>query len=128
MSRVLVILVSLASLFLLACGFAAAPPTPTPSPTEIPIPAGATIIDFEIAAQDLKDKEVKVGTYIRWTNITQVGHSISHTPTQVGAPKLFDTFLQSGDTIGFLFDKPGEYRYACLVHPVQMNAVISVTE
>ncbi len=130
MVRVLVIVAALAALFTLACGFTTGKPTPTPSPTEVPIPAGATVIDHEINSSPMSHTgaEIKVGTFVRWTNNSGLAHTVTHTPTVNDQETLFKTHLQSEDSFVFQFNEPGEYRYACTIHPVQMWAVISVTQ
>lgn len=128
MARITVFTLSVVVLLSLACGFAAPPPTPTPSPTAIPIPAGSTVIDYEISGFSLATDDVKVGTFIRWTNKSTNAHSVTHTPTVTGEVKLFDTLLQTDDSMLFQFTEPGEYRYSCLLHPVQMSGYIRVSE
>ena len=128
MSRVLVIAVALIALFTLACGFTNEKPTPTPSPTEVPIPAGANVVDNAIESSPMShvDATISAGDFVRWTNNSNLAHTVSHTPTVGGVSKIFDTHLQAGDSFVFQFNEPGEYRYACLIHPVQMWAIITV--
>ena len=128
MSRVLVVAVALIALFSLACGFTAEKPTPTPSPTEVPIPAGANVVEHAINSSPMshEDATIGVGDFVRWTNNSGLAHTVSHTPTVGGQAKLFDTHLQSNDSFVYQFNEPGEYRYACLIHPVQMWAIITV--
>ena len=128
MSRVLVIAVALIALFTLACGFTNEKPTPTPSPTEVPIPAGANVVDNVIESSPMSHTgaTISAGDFVRWTNNSNLAHTVSHTPTVGGVSKIFDTHLQAGDSFVFQFNEPGEYRYACLIHPVQMWAIITV--
>ena len=128
MSRVLVVAAALIALISLACGFTAEKPTPTPSPTEVPIPAGANVVDHAINSSPMShmDATIAAGDFVRWTNNSGLAHTVSHTPTVGGQSKLFDTHLQAEDSFVYQFTEPGEYRYACLIHPVQMWAVITV--
>ena len=128
MSRVLVIAAALVALFTLACGFTNEKPTPTPSPTEVPIPAGANVVDKVIESSPMShtDATIAAGDFVRWTNDSNLAHTVSHTPTVSGVTKVFDTHLQAGDSFVYQFNEPGEYRYACLIHPVQMWATITV--
>ncbi len=128
MSRVFVVVVALLALFTLACGFTAEKPTPTPSPTEVPIPAGANVTDLAIESSPMShtDATIGVGDFVRWTNNSNLAHTVSHTPTVGGVSKIFDTHLQAKDSFVFQFNEAGEYRYACLIHPVQMWAIITV--
>ena len=129
MARLTVFTLSVVVLLSLACGFAAPPPTPTPSPTAIPIPEGSTVIEHEIEGGFIhQTADVKVGTFIRWTNNSTNAHSVTHTPTKTGEETLFDILLQTEDTMIFQFTEPGEYRYTCLLHPIQMVGFINVTE
>ena len=109
-----------------------AQPTPTVVATQIQavdISEGATVVDHEIKSSPLSHKsaKLKVGDFVRWTNNSELAHTITHTPTKGGQERLFDAHIQSKDSFAFQFSEPGEYRYACLIHPVQMWAVITVT-
>ena len=130
MPRVLVIAVALIALFSLACGFAAEKPTPTPSPTEVPIPEGANVVEHAINSTPMSHlpATIKAGDFVRWTNNSGLAHTVTHTPTVGGVSRLFETHLQSEDSFVYQFTEPGEYRYACTIHPVQMWAIITVTE
>ncbi len=130
MSRVLAIAVALIALFSLACGFTAEKPTPTPSPTEVPIPEGATVVEHGISSTPMSHMgaTIKAGDFVRWTNNSGLAHTVTHTPTVGGVSKIFDTYLQSEDSFVYHFKEPGEYRYACTIHPVQMWAIITVTQ
>jgi plastocyanin len=117
--------ISLASL---ACGFTNPPPTPTPSPTEVPIPADAVIEELVIAAFAQESRDIKVGTFVKWTNEQETLHTVTHTPTVGGVQVAFDISLQRQDTFIYHFTEPGTFRYVCLIHPVQMIGTITVTE
>ena len=108
------------------CGMAS---SPINTPTEIPIPKGATVVDNVINSSPLSHTSatIGVGDFVRWTNNSNFAHTVSHTPTVGGQSKLFDAHLQSNDSFAYQFNEPGEYRYACLIHPVQMWAIITVT-
>ncbi len=75
-----------------------------------------TIADFAFAPQTLT---VPSGTTVTWTNADGVGHSI-----------LSDSFgsetFDGGATFSYTFDTPGEYTYACGLHP-SMTGTIVVT-
>ena len=73
-----------------------------------------TIADFTFAPQTLT---VPRGTTVTWTNADGVGHSI-----------LGDSFssetLDGGATFSATFDTPGEYTYACGLHPSMTGTVV----
>ena len=75
-----------------------------------------TIADFAFAPQTLT---VPVGTTVTWTNADGVGHSL------VGDSFSSET-LDSGAVYSYRFDTPGEYTYACGLHP-SMTGTIVVT-
>jgi plastocyanin len=76
-----------------------------------------TIADFTFAPQTLT---VPSGTTVTWTNADGVGHSI------LGDSFSSETF-DGGATFSYTFDTPGEYTYACGLHPA-MTGTIVVTE
>ena len=112
----------------LACGFTNPPPTPTPSPTEVPIPADAVLKQLVIKRFAQQSAEIKVGTFVKWTNEQSTLHTVTHTPTELGVEIAFDISLQDSDTFVYQFNEPGTFRYVCLIHPVQMIGTITVTE
>jgi plastocyanin len=73
-----------------------------------------TIADFTFGPQTLT---VPAGTTVTWTNADSVGHSI-----------LGDSFssetLGGGATFSYTFDTPGEYTYACGLHPTMTGTII----
>jgi plastocyanin len=73
-----------------------------------------TIADFTFAPQTLT---VSAGTTVTWTNADGVGHSI-----------LGDSFtsatLDDGSTFSYTFDTPGEYTYACGLHPTMTGTIV----
>lgn len=97
--------------------------------TGLPLCNGATVVDHEINSSPLShtDAKISAGDAVRWTNSSEQAHTVTHTPTREGQERLFDVRLQPEDSFAFQFSEPGEYRYACLVHPVQMWAVVTVT-
>ncbi len=75
-----------------------------------------TIADFTFGPQTLT---VPAGTTVTWTNADGVGHSL------VGDTFSSET-LDGGATFSYTFDTPGEYTYACGLHP-SMTGTIVVT-
>ena len=100
------------------------------SHSSIRVPEGATVVDHTIQGARLSHTSatIKAGGFVRWSNKTDVAHTVTHTPTIGGQARLFDAHIQPDDSFVYQFNDPGEYRYACLIHPVQMWAVITVVQ
>jgi len=120
---------SLVVLATLACGFAADEPTRVPAtPTATP-PVGAATVNSSIANFTLQDVEIKTNTVVEWVNDDKTLHTVTHSPTETGVTNLWDSGrLQAGAAFTFHFTEPGVFNYTCLVHPVNMRGVITVTE
>ncbi|MBV9653146.1 MAG: cupredoxin family copper-binding protein [Acetobacteraceae bacterium] len=81
-----------------------------------------TIDNFTFSPPEIT---VTAGTRVTWTN----RDDIPHTVTQSGTPRLMRSPpLDTGDTFDFTFDKPGEYRYFCSLHPHMQGVVVVVQE
>ena len=127
--RVLLVLLGAAiALAAMACGPSGPPPTPTPAPTPTPeLPAGTPFVDSPVEKFKVKTHEIKVGTWVIWTNLDATRHRIAHTPLQTGEAKLWDSGNLDKDRVyRFRFDTPGEYAYRCTIHPVVMRGTITV--
>lgn len=65
---------------------------------------------------------VSVGTKVTWVNDDQIPHTVAETR------KVFRSgALDTNDSFSWLFDKPGEFEYFCVLHP-QMTGKIVVTQ
>lgn len=63
---------------------------------------------------------VDVGTVVRWQNLDPAPHTVT------ASDGAFDSGqVQAGGSFELTFDAPGEYAYACLIHP-SMTGTISV--
>jgi plastocyanin len=64
---------------------------------------------------------VKAGTTVTWSNADQFTHSVRLTASGevLGLAK-------PGDTLTYLFDKPGTYAYDCSLHPQNMKGTVTV--
>ena len=129
MTRCLAVVVTVLSLSFAACGFSNPEATPIP-PTAIPtVPAGATFVIAEMSNFLHQDLEIKVNTVVEWVNKDATLHTTSHTPRESGVKGLWNSArLAPGATFTYHFQKPGVYPYVCLIHPVNMNSTITVTE
>jgi plastocyanin len=146
--RDLILIASMATLALAACGGAAGTAAPTrgtvPSaatsrapesvppasgPSESQAPASAepseaseaaevSIVDFEFSPATI---EVAVGQEITWTNEGEM----PHTATFTDGPDSGS--LENGDDFSHAFEEPGTYDYICSFHP-QMTGTVEVTE
>lgn len=66
--------------------------------------------------------EIPVGTIVTWVNEDALPHTATATTPQAG----FDSgYMALGDSFSHTFDKPGEYPYFCVFHPL-MRAVVIV--
>ena len=128
MTNWLALLLVVFALASLSCGFASPKPTPTPRPTEIPITAGAEVLDLIIDGTTYRSAEIKVGTFVRWTNKSALLHTVTHLPPVTGVSPAFDNTMQADDTYVYQFTEPGEFQYSCRIHPNQRNGFITVTE
>jgi len=84
--------------------------------------AGATV---GIAIQDCVFSptvtSVPVGALVTWTNRSFQSHEIVGSNLTWGA---HDKLLDPGDSMGWSFDKPGVYGYACMLHPGMTGAIV----
>jgi plastocyanin len=64
---------------------------------------------------------VPVGTLVEWTNRSFQAHEIVGSNLTWGK---HDKLLEPGDSIGWTFDKPGVYAYACMLHPGMSGVVV----
>ncbi len=69
-----------------------------------------------------------VGSLVRWENQDSVPHTVTSGVVESNAPKPDGTFdsgiLNKGQTFSYVFDKPREYDYFCLLHPFMTGKVI----
>jgi len=80
--------------------------------------ATASIDNFSFAPATLS---VARGTKVSWTN----RDDIPHTVTSAATPRVFHSgALDTGDSFGFTFDAPGEYKYFCALHPHMQGTVV----
>jgi plastocyanin len=80
--------------------------------------AAASIDNFTFSPATLT---VPRGAKVTWTN----HDDIPHTVTSAATPRLFHSGpLDTGDSFGFTFDAPGEYKYFCALHPHMQGTVL----
>lgn len=64
---------------------------------------------------------VEKGARVTWINRDETPHTI----LAAGQPAPFRSgALDTGDKFGFVFDKPGSYKYFCTVHPQMVGTII----
>jgi plastocyanin len=84
-----------------------------------PQPHGAASVSIEGFAFAPGAARVKVGQEVTWENHDPAQHTV----TQEG--RGFDSgALASGETFKTTFDKPGQYRYICALHPGMKGTVL----
>jgi plastocyanin len=64
---------------------------------------------------------VTVGTTVEWTNQSFQAHEVVGSNLTWGA---HEKLLNSGDSIGWTFDKAGVYAYSCMLHPGMTGAIV----
>jgi plastocyanin len=80
--------------------------------------AEVTIDNFTFSPAQIT---VPAGTRVTWTN----RDDIPHTVTDSGNPRAMKSPpLDTGETFAFTFDKPGDYRYFCSLHPHMQGTVV----
>ncbi|WP_233841356.1 cupredoxin family copper-binding protein [Dyella sp. 2HG41-7] len=62
---------------------------------------------------------IPVGTRVTWTNRDEEPHVITSAGAQFVSSKALDT----GDTYGVTFSKPGTYAYYCSIHPMMVGTI-----
>lgn len=98
------------------------------------MPDQATFSEFH----SLNDKEISipVGTEVVWSNedvLTNddkaffvTAHMINVRDNNDKVIKMGQILLKPGASFSFLFSQPGQYAYACLIHPEKMRGKITV--
>jgi plastocyanin len=128
MARWFVLAASLFVVTAFGCGFGDPEPTRVPATAVPDIPQGATLVEADIKNFTHPDLDLKANTVVVWTNQDQPLHTIAHISGD-GTPSLFNSGGIAPDaSFRFHFTEPGEYTYQCLIHPVNMKGVVTVTE
>jgi plastocyanin len=96
------------------------------------MPDQATFSEFH----SLKEISIPVGTEVVWINedvLTNddkaffvTAHMINVRDNNDKVIKMGQILLKPGASFTFLFSQPGQYAYACLIHPEKMRGKISV--
>ena len=90
------------------------PGNSNPPPTQ-----GANDIYIQNMAFSPSTITVAVGTTLKWTNLDNVGHTVTSTTSLFSS----GTLNQSG-TFSFTFSTAGTYNYKCSIHPTMTGTVI----
>ena len=78
-------------------------------------PGSARIADFAFSPERT---DVSVGTRVTWTNDDPTAHTVT------ADDGSFDSgTLDAGARFSFVFDRPGTFHYACLIHPSMQGTV-----
>jgi len=80
--------------------------------------ATVTIDNFTFAPQALR---ISPGTRVIWINRDDIPHTIVSST----GPRAFKSPpLDSGDKFSMRFDRRGEYRYFCSIHPMMTATIV----
>lgn len=82
--------------------------------------ASVTIDNFAFTPATLT---VPAGTRVTWTNRDDIPHTVTSLKAE---PPFRSPALDTGDTFGVVFDKPGTFTYYCALHP-HMQGKVMVT-
>jgi plastocyanin len=95
-----------------------------PPPITISIVEGSTPLGDK--AYQPNPLQAKVGSKVTWTNDDGTAHTATSgaiTSNEYG--KIFNSgFLIKGKNFTFVFDRPGDYQYFCLLHPTMIGKII----
>ena len=83
--------------------------------------AGATEVDIVDNGFDPNEVEVSVGDTVQWTNVGNVGHTVTFDEGPDSGS------LASDDRFDHTFEEAGEFAYVCAIHPA-MTGTVTVTE
>lgn len=106
--------ISLAALLPLA--FAA----PAVSPARSGNPATAYQVDITKFKFQPAQLTVPIGAKVTWTNHDEEPHTVTSAGGQFKGSPALDT----ADTYGTVFTRPGTYAYFCSVHPFMTGAIV----
>ena len=103
------------------------PQKPSPKgPKEIPPPTTVVIKAVSRAEFAPGFVDISVGSTVIWENIDAEAHTAtSNNVTADGSP-LFHSVLNPRDKFEFRINKPGTYRYYCVIAFHEMNGIIRV--
>ena len=68
---------------------------------------------------------VEKGTTVTWNNVDIAAHTITSGTPETGPDGIFDSsMMMSGRHFTHTFNKPGTYRYFCMLHPWKEGKII----
>jgi plastocyanin len=123
------VILSVVSLFMVACGSDYAPPSTSPSPAppvastspapslSVSIPAGAATLEDRAYTPD--EIDVAAGATVTWTNTD----SVAHTSTSNGSGWNSGNIAPGGQ-FSFAFQTTGTFQYHCAIHPGMVGTVV----
>ncbi|MFC3650665.1 cupredoxin family copper-binding protein [Dyella humi] len=80
--------------------------------------------NYQVAIQNFafapKTITVPVGARVVWTNRDEEPHVITSAGSLFASSKALDT----SDSYGVTFSKPGTYAYYCSIHPMMVGTII----
>jgi plastocyanin len=122
MKMKLLVILTLATLLLAACGTAAAPKATQIQPTSAP-PAGSSGDEVQIKISGFKfdpaSITIKAGTKVTWTNEDSTTHNVAADDGGWRSPDM-----GNGAKFSRMFDTAGTYPYNCGFHPGMKGTII----
>jgi plastocyanin len=97
--------------------------TPKPATTPAPTPAQGFTSNIQVAIRGFsfvsEETRVKAGTKVTWINHDAAGHTVT-SDSNLFSSKL----LSQGKTFEYVFNKPGTYKYHCIIHPDMKGTIV----
>ncbi len=83
-----------------------------------PTLAASAVVEIQKFAFSASEITVAPGTTVEWINHDETPHTV------IGAEHAFASKgLDTGDKFAFTFEREGDYRYSCSLHPFMTGTV-----
>ena len=100
------------------------PAGPKTHTVEMPVGTSVPGCEETNACYAPADIKIKVGDTVNWVNVDTAAHTVTGGSPADGPSGVFDSSLVMADgEYSFTFDKAGNYKYFCMVHPWMVGTV-----
>ena len=100
------------------------PAGPKTHTVEIPVGTSVPGCEESNACYAPADITIKTGDTVNWVNVDTAAHTVTGGSPSEGPSGVFDSSLVMADAeYSFTFDKTGNYKYFCMVHPWMVGSV-----